>query len=161
MKALSLTRPWTELVLAGVKDIENRTWPTRHRGWLVIHGAKSYDKSVAGFVALLERERRLSSADIAALDTCLLDADTADTGYLGVVRVIDCHESGDLDCYARGGRGDGRCSPWAFLKQHHWVVEDALRFAVPIPGRGRLGVFDVPPDVSDEIQRICPGILDT
>lgn len=159
MKALSLTRPWTELVLAGVKDVENRTWPTKHRGWLVIHGAKSYDKSAVSLTALLERERRLSSADLAAIDMCVLGPE-ADMGYLGLVRVEDCHEAGDLDCYARGERRDGRCSPWAFLKQHHWVVTDALRFAVPIPGRGMLGVFEVPPDVSSEIERICPGIVD-
>lgn len=165
MKALSLTRPWTELVIAGVKDVENRTWRTTHRGWLVIHGAKGYDPAALALVGGLGTDGMLTSEDYANLDSCSMHDSTADTGYLGVVRVVGCHKSGDLDCFAAGrdvarGKDLGACSPWGFSGHWHWMLAEPLRFAVPIPGRGMPGVFDVPPDVSDEIQRICPGILD-
>ncbi|RZK62259.1 MAG: ASCH domain-containing protein, partial [Pedobacter sp.] len=32
MKALSIKQPWATLISTGIKDIENRTWATKHRG---------------------------------------------------------------------------------------------------------------------------------
>jgi len=29
MKILSVRQPWASLIVSGVKDVENRTWPTR------------------------------------------------------------------------------------------------------------------------------------
>lgn len=40
MKALSIRQPWASLIVMGIKDIENRTWPTRHRGSVLVHAAK-------------------------------------------------------------------------------------------------------------------------
>src|SRR5438552_907079 len=37
MKCLSLRQPWAWLLVNGHKDIENRTWKTKHRGPLLIH----------------------------------------------------------------------------------------------------------------------------
>jgi hypothetical protein len=36
MKALSVKQPWAGLIASGRKTIEVRTWPTRHRGDLLI-----------------------------------------------------------------------------------------------------------------------------
>jgi len=41
VRALSLTRPWSELVVSGLKTIENRSWQTPWRGWMLVHAAKS------------------------------------------------------------------------------------------------------------------------
>ena len=32
MKILSIRQPWASLIVAGVKDVENRTWPMGYRG---------------------------------------------------------------------------------------------------------------------------------
>ena len=45
MKALTLTQPWAWLVVHGGKDIENRTWNTKHRGAFLIHAAKGMKAS--------------------------------------------------------------------------------------------------------------------
>ena len=37
MKALSVRQPWAELIVAGLKDVENRTWRTDYRGPVLIH----------------------------------------------------------------------------------------------------------------------------
>jgi len=42
-KALSVRQPWAWLLAAGIKDIENRNWPTRFRGSFYIHAAKTPD----------------------------------------------------------------------------------------------------------------------
>ena len=41
MKALTIKQPWADLIIAGVKDIENRTWKTSYRGRVLIHTSKS------------------------------------------------------------------------------------------------------------------------
>ena len=41
MKALTVKQPWATLILAGEKDVENRTRRTNYRGPLAIHVAKT------------------------------------------------------------------------------------------------------------------------
>src|SRR3546814_4442712 len=43
MKALTICQPYAELILLGLKRVENRSKPTRHRGPLLIHAGKSRD----------------------------------------------------------------------------------------------------------------------
>ena len=40
MKALSIRQPWAWMILYAGKDIENREWPTRFRGRVLIHASK-------------------------------------------------------------------------------------------------------------------------
>ncbi|MGE0827261.1 MAG: ASCH domain-containing protein [Candidatus Binatia bacterium] len=42
-KALSIRQPWAELILQGRKNIEVRTWATRHRGELWLHAGTRHD----------------------------------------------------------------------------------------------------------------------
>jgi len=39
MKALTIKQPWAELILAGVKTREYRSWRVAYRGLLLIHAA--------------------------------------------------------------------------------------------------------------------------
>jgi ASCH domain len=40
MKTLSIRQPWAEAIIRLGKDVENRSWSTRHRGPLLIHASK-------------------------------------------------------------------------------------------------------------------------
>lgn len=40
MKYLTVRQPWAWLLVNGHKDIENRSWPTKYRGPLLIHAAQ-------------------------------------------------------------------------------------------------------------------------
>lgn len=40
MKILSIRQPWAWLIVNGLKDIENRRWPTLVRGQILIHAGK-------------------------------------------------------------------------------------------------------------------------
>jgi hypothetical protein len=42
-RALSLKQPWAALLVAGRKTIEVRRWPTRRRGLILIHAARTPD----------------------------------------------------------------------------------------------------------------------
>lgn len=45
LKALSIRQPWAWLIVHGYKDIENRSWPTRFRGSVLIHAGKRFDQN--------------------------------------------------------------------------------------------------------------------
>ncbi|MNQ62267.1 ASCH domain protein [compost metagenome] len=44
MKALSIRQPWAWLIIHGGKDVENRSWHTKHRGRFLVHAAKGMTK---------------------------------------------------------------------------------------------------------------------
>ena len=37
MKALSIKQPRADLIIRGLKDVENRTWSTTYRGPMLVH----------------------------------------------------------------------------------------------------------------------------
>lgn len=51
-KALSIRQPWAWLIANNYKDVENRTWTTKHRGITLIHASKSFDR--AGYQWVME-----------------------------------------------------------------------------------------------------------
>jgi hypothetical protein len=42
--ALSIRQPWAWLIVNGHKDIENRTWATKHRGAILVHAPQKMDQ---------------------------------------------------------------------------------------------------------------------
>lgn len=42
---LSIRQPWAHLIIFGMKDVENREWPTRVRGPVLIHAGKTMTKA--------------------------------------------------------------------------------------------------------------------
>lgn len=140
MKALSLTRPWTWLVLHGGKTTENRVWQTSYRGPVVVHGALSQDvRAVIPFLDLLR------DPAAGAFEDALTDGRAMATGLLGVVDLVGC-------CTTEM-TGDGVCScgPWAMPGQAHWQLANPRPFRVPIPAKGALGLWRLTRDQQDEI----------
>ena len=43
MRAISIRQPWAWLIVNGHKPVENRTWPTKHRGDTLIHAGLEFD----------------------------------------------------------------------------------------------------------------------
>lgn len=119
VRALSIQQPWAGLILAGTKDVENRTWPTDWRGLLVIHAGQRRDRHA-----------------MTMLTEYGYDVDPqAPTGYLGTARLVDVHRS-------RNG-----CCRWGEPGAYHWVLADPRRFADPIPGNGQLRLYRPPVEV--------------
>lgn len=117
MKAISVRQPWAGLIVLGVKDIENRTWFTLHRGPLLIHASKARDEEVIqrAIKALSEAGHHVTPDDFPL------------GGIVGQVDVIDCVQEHGSEWF------DG---PWG------WVLENAQRLAFR-PLRGKLGLFTV------------------
>ena len=69
MIALSIRQPWCHRILREGKDIENRSWPTRVRGRVLIHAGKGVD----------------------ADDRDDFDAETMPLGgIVGMMEILDC-----------------------------------------------------------------------
>lgn len=140
MKALTICQPYAELIMRGEKRVENRTWYCSHRGPLLIHAGKS--------------------RNWLKLDTNEMDVDyriyatSMDFGaIIGAVSLIDCISwpRRNMDSLNR------LLDRWPWLANHShaegpfcMILEDAIRFAKPIPYRGAQGLFDVSDSVVEE-----------
>ena len=118
-RALSIQQPWAWAILNGGKDVENRSWPTRFRGRILIHAGKRFDRE--GYRQLVEH------ADFLGLDAERIPApeDFRRGGIVGAVTIADCVETST--------------SPW-FSGDYGFVLLDPEPMDL-IPCRGRLGIF--------------------
>jgi hypothetical protein len=76
MKIISIKQPWASLIVHGLKDVENRTWPTRYRGPLIIHASKRADD--------------ISATDIERRFGVRLPCELPLGGIVGATEIVDC-----------------------------------------------------------------------
>ncbi|MGY4103805.1 ASCH domain-containing protein [Nocardia sp. R16R-3T] len=129
VRAISVRRPWANLIVAGHKTVENRTWTTRHRGAVVIHAGARWERDGADLAVALGISGFVSSAQ-------------CPSGYLSVAQLVDVH------------RAAGCCAPWGQQDKgvYHWVFTGAVALSAPVPGPGRLGLYPVPADVREVLR---------
>lgn len=68
IKALSIKQPWPHHIFHDGKDVENRDWGTRGRGWFIVHAGKTFDNPPPARV----------------------HADLPRGGVVGMARIVDC-----------------------------------------------------------------------
>ncbi len=131
MLALSASRPWDWVILhTPFKDVENRRWPTRYRGRICIHRAKS--KDIAGFRWMMAHRHELGLGDLVGTKFAELSrvlADDCPGGLVGEVDIVDCVTHSD--------------SPW-FSGPYGFVLANPEAYDEPIPCPGALKLFTVP-----------------
>lgn len=110
MKALSIRQPWAELVLRGLKDVENRSWRTHHRGPLLIHASQGADEPWYGDFGIPE--------------------DAPRGALVGVVDVIDCMRQRTSPWHSRGSWGFYLAKPRRLPRPVPWKASLGL-FDVP------------------------------
>lgn len=122
VKALSIQQPWAWLIVNGYKDIENRNWITKFRGFVAIHAGLKIDFDAANDIQCCVHP--VTGHDI-SIDTFILDG-KGTGGIVGAAEIVDCVESYESD--------------W-FVGRYGFVLRNAR--PVPfIPVRGALGLFD-------------------
>jgi hypothetical protein len=151
VKALSIRQPWAWLIVrpdlteeddravayasGELKDIENRTWPTKFRGRVLIHASKGMTKQ--------EYE------------------DAEDPLWASRGPTIELPPFGELQ---RGGivgvATIDACVP-SIERQSRWHIEGCFGFRLihvkPLPFlecKGALGFFDVPHDVAAKLREL-------
>lgn len=143
MKALSILQPWATLIVSGAKDVENRTWPTGHRGPMLVHAGKRFSRDeLESALYMLDgaivdhRIRDIEASTLVAMKDALQGRAHAGTdgiefkrgGVIGIVDVVDCVKN--------------HHSPWAIPTAWHWVLANPR----PLPFHavtGALGLFNV------------------
>ena len=117
MKCVTVWQPWAELIVAGVKDVENRSWTTAYRGPVLIHAGR--------------RMRAADLDDLAHRHGIELGRSALELGaILGVVDLVDCREEVTSRWHHQGSFG--------------WYLENPRRLPSPIPYKGQLRLFDIP-----------------
>lgn len=117
MKALSIRQPWAWAIVQGHKPVENRSWPPRYTGPLLIHAGQQFDDE--GLQSMLAVFPELGAQLPQRWDL---------GGIVGVAEAVECVTS--------------HPSRW-FSGPYGLVLRDAR----PLPfvaWRGQLGFFDVP-----------------
>jgi len=135
MKIISIRQPWASLIVSSLKDVENRTWPTRYRGPVLIHASQRADDA--------------TSEDIERRFGVRLPAELPLGGVVGIAEIVGCVKDHPSKWYAP--------SHWAFALTN----SRPLSF---VRWKGQLGLRDAPGDliqILDFAQVNDPSALET
>jgi hypothetical protein len=127
LRVLSVRQPYADLILRGVKDVENRSRPTNYRGLLLIHASKSaaLAKTLSGeTVGDDERWPDWQSLAYGAI--------------VGAVELTEC-----LDVRGLSARKRAAISPFA-NGPYCWRLAGAQQWAKPVPCTGQVGLWRPP-----------------
>ena len=132
--AISIRQPWAWLIINAGKDIENRSWPTRFRGRVLIHASKGMtEQEYRDACNFMATDSRLA----AALKSLPPMAELQRGGIVGECEVVGCVTGNDA----------ASDSPW-FVGEYGFM----LRSAKPLefrPCKGALGFFN-PGNAADQ-----------
>lgn len=164
MKTITIKQPWAHLICTprednpclGIKDIENRTWPTKFRGRVLIHASAKPDYDIintgnSDIYSVLEHHCFLFEDDI--------DAFCSVSAIIGSVEIVDCVQN--------------HTSIWAEKSEpkyltteigrelkvkpiYNWVLANPVHFDKPIENvKGKLSFweYELPEEYLQEIER--------
>lgn len=152
LRALTVRQPWAWAIAHGGKDIENRTWSSSYRGLLAIHAAARWDGDGAWARRVIDAASKDQQPGGYFDPPLRVEFDTG-TGrtlrllsdnrrfILGAVVAV-----AELVDVARGAS-----SPWAQPDQFHWRLANVRALPEPVPCKGQLGLWALPPDVDTAV----------
>jgi len=159
VKVLSGRQPWWWAILHAGKRVENRVWPTKYRGPILLHAAigctrHEYEEAVSWMVsrglarspmcalgAMEEIALRVADVDPATLPLIPPLREMQRGGIVGRARILDLLPP-SVDGTAR--------APWHMSGQYGFVLTEVEPLPF-IPCRGMLGLFTPPADVLAQI----------
>lgn len=132
IKGLTLTQPWATLVDLGQKHYETRSWDTGYRGLVAIHAAKKFP---ADAKCLSQQEPFLTATN--------RPSDEFPLGViLCIVRIAWTRNSENARFIRPLELGVGDFSPGRYV----WALDYVVTVREPIPCRGMLGLWALPPE---------------
>lgn len=166
MKALTVRPPWAWAIAVGAKPVENRTWSTRHRGQVAVHAAArsdlGADDGLPDLVWDAYRDRfplppKWPTPEQAA------EYDARWAGPAGVAwktrsAVLAVADLTGICAESVNAAGPCDCGPWAVPGRWHWQLADVRLLLRPVPAVGRLGLFDLLPEVEAAVWAQLPVV---
>lgn len=139
MKAITIKQPWASLVVYGIKDIENRTWPCPKKyigKRVLIHASKAKAKSLK--FQLTDEQIRCVYGHFNGDIPLLIEPKGA---IIGSVEIVDCVVN--------------HPSIWAEDRVYNWVLANPIIFENPIENvKGKLSFWEYPG--INEVKIECP-----
>ena len=139
LKIISVRAPWWWYIVRGLKDIENRDWWTGYRGPVLIHASKWWSlPAVSGDTESAERMRAAAGkAPTSGKKFTFREMRDYGGHIVGSATIVDCVQETE--------------SPW-FVGKFGFVLTDQKQFETPIPFKARLGLFDAPADIRQQLR---------
>jgi ASCH domain len=137
MKCLTIRQPWAWLIVNGYKPIENRSWPTKIRGNILIHSSASMSKKEAVDALMFVAKFDAKGAGLALAEAMKRNQLALGTivGKANLIMSTLAHPSPYfVGPYGHVMTNPQRCEPFAY--------------------KGQLGYFDVPDDVVAQLKWI-------
>ena len=155
MKAITLTQPWATLMALGEKHYETRGWPTNYRGDLAIHAAKGWTADDRDLCRDDDFALALTRGLGCGREEAIASVDAARGHVLAVVDLVGCHAT---DGYLAALTDDGpRPAPLEAnfgnytAGRYAFATTNLRPLARPVPMRGMLSIYALPPEVEAEI----------
>jgi hypothetical protein len=152
-----LWQPSASLIVIGAKRFETRSWPTSHRGPILIHAAKKpysimqagspFANALYGIPGGFSPTERLPLGCIIGVAELVDVYEISTTGLAIHSSHVEQHPTITKDEAAFGNYTAGRFA---------WRLTKPRRFAIPIPYRGRQQIFNVPDEVvADQMKAVA------
>jgi len=126
LHCLVVRQPWAWAIISCAKDIENRSWTTDYRGPLIIQaGAAKTD---------VNRMVKTGGSAVPRINFA----------YGSLIGVVDLIGVAPLS-------EDLEKNPWA-SGPYCWQLENPRCFAEPIPAKGKLKLFTLPPSLTPDVR---------
>ena len=126
MKAITIKQPWASLIVHGIKDIEDRTWPCpkKYLGQRVLIHASGKPLNYDNFYdSILTNEQLLALPE----NKEWKDFSFCTGSIIGSIEIVDCVQN--------------HSSIWAEKEVYNWVLANPILFESPIENvKGRLSL---------------------
>jgi hypothetical protein len=161
VRALTIKQPWAFFVAHCGKSCENRPRQMRYRGPLAIHaGAYSgWDRAAESDLTALAAWREYATVPATGrLAAPLTRANAFPYFTFGAVIAMavatGCHHSDEcmLPEHLVPPGGYTGCSRWAVRGQWHIELADVRTLPEPVPCRGALGLWHLPPEAEQAVR---------
>jgi len=150
MKTITLWQPWASLLALGYKTVETRSWPTNHRGLLAIHAAGRPCDPQIFYQYPFQRVFLLPEVGIAHPSDLPLGAILAIVDLTGVTPGEELAPPGRTPTVGWLQLAFGDFTPGRFA----WLLKDRRPLDVPIPARGKQGLWDWTPPPGFELPAV-------
>jgi len=174
MKAISIKQPWASLIVHGIKDIENRTWPCpkRYIGQRVLIHASKRKRWVEPISIFTREQFDAIRDDLRFIQGSNTSPRVIDSAIIGSVKIVDCvinHPSiwadkTEIDCtnpikcgsWNTDSCQEGCINHYGLKKPiYNWVVSDPILYENPIVNvKGKLSFWEY--DGIEEVTIECP-----
>lgn len=144
MKTITIKQPFPYLIFQGIKDIENRTWPTKFRGRVLVHAsAKRMGRILSNEDGIITDEQWDAMGERARVE-CVVP--TSQTGViLGSVEIVDCVVNHPSIWAAKTPTAEWfGGTVYGAPKIYNWVLANPITFPEPISAKGKLSFWDYP-----------------